>query len=359
MCRNDIHGFLQALPKCEHHVHIEGTLSPELLFQLAEKNSIALPSDTDAAFASPSALHARYRDFTSLDDFLQYYYTGFSVLLTAEDFADLAYAYLAHADGQSVRHAEVFFDPQAHTSRGVSYATVIEGLSTARSRAASDFPKLSVAFIPCLLRHLSVPSAHSMLDEIVAAGHFTDGTLLGFGMSSSEAPYPPSLFSTVYDAAKRAGIANLTAHAGEEGPPAFVSSALSDLGVSRIDHGRRAAEHASLLAQLARDKTMLTLCPVSNVVLRGVERVADLPIRKFLDAGVRFSINSDDPAYFGGYVLENYCAVHDAFGLSLDEWAGVAAGAVEGSWCDEARKAVLRAEIDEVVGEWRAKLAGV
>ncbi|KAM0605181.1 hypothetical protein ACHAP1_004794 [Verticillium nonalfalfae] len=179
-----------------------------------------------------------------------------------------------------------------------------------------------------------------MLDEIVTAGHFDDGTLIGFGMSSSEAPYPPALFSSVYDAAKAAGIQNLTAHAGEEGPPSFVSSALADLG-------------------LARDKTMLTLCPVSNVVLRGAARLADLPIRKFLDAGVRFSINSDDPAYFGGYILENYCAVHDAFDLSVDEWAGVAMGAVEGSWCDEARKAVLRAEVEQVVGEWRGRLTVV
>ncbi|KAM0645628.1 hypothetical protein ACHAQF_000577 [Verticillium nonalfalfae] len=304
------------------------------------KNGVTLPSDTDAAFASPSALRARYREFESLDDFLQYYYTGFTVLLTADDFADLAYAYLAKAHAQSVRHAEVFFDPQAHTSRGVSYVTVIEGLSTARRRAAVDFPQLSVAFVPCLLRHLPVPSAHSMLDEIVTAGHFDDGTLIGFGMSSSEAPYPPALFSSVYDAAKAAGIQNLTAHAGEEGPPSFVSSALADLG-------------------LARDKTMLTLCPVSNVVLRGAARLADLPIRKFLDAGVRFSINSDDPAYFGGYILENYCAVHDAFDLSVDEWAGVAMGAVEGSWCDEARKAVLRAEVEQVVGEWRGRLTVV
>ncbi|EEY19685.1 adenosine deaminase [Verticillium alfalfae VaMs.102] len=241
MCTDQFHGFLQALPKCEHHVHIEGTLSPELLFQLAQKNGVTLPSDTDAAFASPSALRARYREFESLDDFLQYYYTGFSVLLTADDFADLAYAYLAIAHAQSVRHAEVFFDPQAHTSRGVSYATVIEGLSTARRRAAWTSPSC----------------------------HFDDGTLIGFGMSSSEAPYPPALFSSVYDAAKAAGIQNLTAHAGEEGPPSFVSSALADLGVLRIDHGRRAAEDDTLLAQLARDKTMLTLCPVSNVVLRG------------------------------------------------------------------------------------------
>ncbi|CRK22645.1 hypothetical protein BN1708_003584 [Verticillium longisporum] len=198
-----------------------------------------------------------------------------------------------------------------------------------------------------------------MLDEIVTTGHFDDGTLIGFGMSSSEAPYPPTLFSSVYDAARAAGIQNLTAHAGEEGPPSFVSSALADLGVLRIDHGRRAAEDDALLAQLARDKTMLTLCPVSNVVLRGAARLADLPIRKFLDAGVRFSINSDDPAYFGGYILENYCAVHDAFDLSVDEWAGVAMGAVEGSWCDEARKAVLRAEVEQVVGEWRGTLTVV
>ncbi|KAL6864646.1 adenosine deaminase [Trichoderma novae-zelandiae] len=351
MCNDKLHQFLHALPKCEHHVHIEGTISPELLFSLASDNGISLPSD-DSAFERPATLQARYDRFTSLDDFLHYYFIGFSVLLGASDFEALTYDYLSLAYSQNVYHAEIFFDPQAHISRGVTYQTVISGLNAAKKRAESEFPKLSVEFIPCLLRHLPVPSGHEMLTELLETGHFFDGTLVGFGMSSTELERHPSLYKEVYQAARAAGIANLTAHYGEEGPSGYVKDALSLLGVGRIDHGRRSAEDEELIAQLAETNTMLTLCPISNVVLKGVESMQDLPIRKFLDANVRFSINSDDPAYFGGYIQENYCAVQEAFGLAVDDWGKVARGAIDGSWCSPVRKQQLLKEVEEVLKQW-------
>ncbi|KAK1574227.1 adenosine deaminase [Colletotrichum navitas] len=347
MCKDGLHDFLVDLPKCEHHIHIEGSLGPELLFQLAARNGVPLPVDRDPAFASVEALYERYRNFTSLDDFLHYYFIGFSVLLTATDFEELGYAYFAKAHSQNVRHAEVFFDPQAHTSRGVGYETVIEGLRRARRRAEADF-EMTVEYIVCLLRHCPVEDGMRVFVEARDAGHFRDGTVAGLGMSSSEAPYPPSMFAAVYAAAREAGVRR-TAHVGEEGPAGYVVSALDDLGVERVDHGRRSAEDEALLTRLAAAGTLLSLCPVSNVVLRGVRDMREMPIREFLDGGVRFSINSDDPAYFGGYILENYCAVQEAFGLSVDEWRGIATGAVEGSWCSEARKRELVVEIEGVV----------
>ncbi|KAL7953345.1 hypothetical protein V8C34DRAFT_318262 [Trichoderma compactum] len=339
MCNDKLHGFLHALPKCEHHVHIEGTISPELLFSLASKNEISLPSD-DPAFDSPAMLLARYQ--------ISHLSTTSCITISSA----LTYDYLCLAYSQKVYHAEIFFDPQAHISRGVPYQTVIAGMNAAKKRAAVDFPKLSVEFIPCLLRHLPVPSGHGLLTELLESGHFFDGTLVGFGMSSTELGMHPSLYKTVYEAAQSAGVVNLTAHYGEEGPADYVKDALSILGVGRIDHGRRSIEDAELITQLAESNTMLTLCPISNVVLKGVDRMHDLPIREFLDANVRFSINSDDPAYFGGYILENYCAVQEAFGLAVDDWGKIARGAIAGSWCSPLRKEQLMQEVDNVMRQW-------
>ncbi|KAL0941633.1 adenosine deaminase [Colletotrichum truncatum] len=351
MCKDRLHDFLVDLPKCEHHIHIEGSLGPELLFHLAAQNSISLPSDKDPAFASVEALYERYRNFSSLDDFLHYYFIGFSVLLTVTDFEELGYAYFAKAHSQNVRHAEVFFDPQAHTSRGVAYETVIEGLQRARRRAEADFG-MTVEYIVCFLRHCPVEDGLRMFLEAKEKGHFVDGTIAGVGMSSSEAPYPPKMFKPIYDAVREAGIRR-TAHAGEEGPAGFVISALDDLDVERIDHGRRSTEDEALMRRLSENKTLLSLCPISNVVLRGVGEIKELPIRTFLDAGVRFSINSDDPAYFGGYILENYLAVQEAFKLSIAEWQTIAVGAVEGSWCSTERKDQLKKEIEGVVAKYK------
>ncbi|KAI0484100.1 adenosine deaminase [Xylariaceae sp. FL0804] len=390
MCQSKMHGFLAALPKCEHHMHLEGSLEPELVFELAARNGIALPdpATADPAFASPAALRARYARFTGLDDFLGYYYIAMSVLRTAADFEDLAYRYFAHAHAQGVRHAEVFFDPQAHTERGVALATVVDGFGRARARAAADFPTLSSSSSPsssssgpgtgagaglttelimCLLKHLPLAGALDTFAQARAAGYFADGTLLAVGMDSSEAPFPPPLWVPVYEAARAAGVRR-TIHAGEEGPAACVAQALDLLDAQRIDHGIRVfldadkeeqkEEALALADRLARQQTLLTMCPLSNVRLRCIPDVAAFPLRRLLASGVRFSVNSDDPAYFGGYVLENYCALQDAFGLTVPEWAGIARGALAGSWCGDARKAEIAREIDDVVKHWTAVLEG-
>lgn len=366
MCKqhaSPMHGFLAALPKCEHHMHLEGSLSPELLFELSARNGVPLPSPAaDPAFASVAALYERYARFTSLDDFLHYYYIGFTVLLHEADFEALAFAYFtkAHADG--VRHAEVFFDPQVHLARGVPYATLASGFTKARRRAAAELPGFSSLLVPCLLRHLPVPDSLACLETIRAAGHFRDGTLAGLGLCSTEKGNPPSLWKEAYALARRegegseAGRLRLTAHAGEEGPAAYIAEALDELAVTRIDHGVNARLDEALMRRLAEEEVLLTVCPLSNVVLRVVGRVAESPVRTFLDHGVRFSINSDDPAYFGGYILDNYCAVQEAFGLSVEEWRTIARNAVEGSWCGEERKKEILDEVEKVVGEWKDKV---
>lgn len=357
MCQQALHGFLEALPKCEHHMHLEGSLSPELLFALSARNNIPLPTD-DPAFASPETLYARYAAFTSLDDFLHYYYIGFTVLQHPADFESLAYAYFAKAASQNVRHAEVFFDPQVHLARGIPYDHLITGFTAARRRAEADFP-LTTLLIPCLLRHLPVPDSLDCVATMRDAGHFRDGTLAGLGLCSTERDKPPSLWAEAYAQAARPqdGTTRLTAHAGEEGPPAYITEALDALRVQRIDHGVNARLDEDVMARLAREKVLLSVCPLSNVVLRGVTRVAEVPVRTFLEHGVRFSLNSDDPAYFGGYILENYCAVQEAFGLTVAEWRTIARNAVEGSWCGEDRKAELLAEVEKAVDEWKDKLS--
>lgn len=356
MCKLPIHEFLQNLPKCEHHVHLEGTLEPDLLFRLAAKNNIALPAD-DPAFTSPETLVARYTRFTSLDDFLHYYYIGMSVLLTASDFEELAFSYFSHASRDGVHHAEVFFDPQAHLSRSIPYSEILSGFTSARQRAATSFPTpLTTDLILCFLRHIPVPETLSTFSDPAIQASFLSGAITGIGLDSSEKPFPPELFTELYARAADLKTLRLTAHAGEEGPAAYIAGALDTLHVTRIDHGIRLAEDEELLKRVARQGTMLTMCPVSNLYLKCVPEISALPVRKFLEAGVRFSINSDDPAYFGGnYCLANYCAVQEAFDLGVEEWRWICESGIRGSWCGEERKEELLARLEEVVGEWKAK----
>lgn len=352
MCKSYLHGFLQALPKCEHHLHLEGALTPQLLFQLAANNGVQLPKD-DPAFESIAALQDRYARFTSLDDFLHYYYIGMSVLVSAADYEALAWDYFEHASRDGVVHAEVFFDPQAHLSRGIPFAAVLSGFKVARSRAAKELG-ISSELICCFLRHLPASDglATFKLEELQAS--FKNGDVSGIGLDSSESDFPPELFTEIYQQAKALGIKR-TAHAGEEGPAAYVRSALDVLDVQRIDHGIRSADDAELLKRLAANGTMLSVCPLSNVLLQCVKKVAELPIRKFLDAGVAFSINSDDPAYFGNhYILDNYCAVQEAFDLSIEEWQTIGEASIRGSWCDDARKDELLARLETVLRQWRS-----
>jgi len=357
MCLSPLHPLLLRLPKCEHHIHIEGSLTPSLLFSLSAKNSIPLPSvSEDPAFASPEALNERYARFSSLDDFLAYYYAGMRVLVTARDFSELAYEYLAgQARDANLRHAEVFFDPQAHLERGVDIETVVWGLLDGKRRAEEEVAKsggkrLTVLFIPCLLRHLSVDDSAACFELMRGKGYFADGSLAGLGLCSSEVARPPGNWAGIFADARREGIRR-TAHAGEEGPPEYVVGALDVLGVERIDHGVRAVEDEGVMERLSREGVLLTVCPMSNVRLKGAERIEHVPIREFLDRGVRFSINSDDPAYFEHWLQDNYCAVQEAFGLGREEWKTIARNSVEGSWCGEERKREILEEIEEVFRE--------
>lgn len=351
MCNGALHALLRKLPKCEHHIHLEGALTPQLLFDLAEKNDIELPSD-DPAFASPTALVDRYQRFTSLDDFLHYYYIGMSALRTPSDFEALALDYFRHAHADGVAHAEVFFDPQAHLSRGVTYETVLSGFTTARERAKSDFG-ISSELICCFLRHLPVPESLATFGLSDVRASLESRAVIGIGLDSSELPFEPSLFAELYANAKALGIRR-TAHAGEEGPASYIRDAVDLLDVQRIDHGIRLADDRALLKRMANQGTLLSVCPLSNVLLRCVTSVSELPIRQFLDAGVQFSINSDDPAYFGGhYILDNYCAIQEAFDLGVDEWERICEAGIKGSWCDDGRKAELLTKLDAVFREWR------
>ena len=344
MCKSDLHPFLAALPKVELHLHLEGTLSPQHLFALALRNGISLPTD-DAAFETPLSLQDRYDHFTSLSDFLHYYYIGMSCLITAHDFEELAYNYFVRAKADGAMHCEVFFDPQAHTSRGISYSTVITGFTAARLRAAKELGVTS-QLVMCFLRHLSSEDAMAHYLAAEKCGHFADGTLGGIGLDSAEVGNRPELFRDVYERAVAQGVRR-TAHAGEEGDASYIAGAL-DVGAQRIDHGIRLAEDAVLMARVAAEKILLTVCPISNVQLRAMTHVGELPLRRFLDAGVRFNLNSDDPAYFGGYLLDNYCAVQDAFAFGKEEWRVIAQAGIEGCWAEEERKAEMREVLERV-----------
>ena len=327
-------------------MHLEGSLSPELLFNLATRNGIALPSPSDdPSFASPSALLDRYSRFTSLDDFLHYYFIGMGVLIHEQDFEELAYQYFLRAKADGVVHAEIFFDPQAHTGRGIRYSTVRDGFIRACKRAETELG-ISTMLILCFLRHLPVPEGEKVFAD--AKGDLEGNILAGIGLDSSEKGFPPSAWQGLYQQANAAGIRR-TAHAGEEGPVEYIGEAIRDLDVQRIDHGIRLAEDENLMHEVAKRKLLLTVCPLSNVRLQCVKEVGELPVRQFLDAAVPFSINSDDPAYFGGYILDNYCAVQEAFNLSAKDWEGIAQAAIDGSWCDNARKQIIREQVQEVV----------
>jgi adenosine deaminase len=295
---------IRALPKAELHLHIEGTLEPELAFALARRNGIEL------RFASVEAL-ARAYNFADLQSFLNLYYECMAVLLRPSDFADLANAYLERAARDGVRHVEMFFDPQAHTSRGVPLDDVVAGLRSAVLEAPVRHG-ISASVIACFLRDRPVSEAMATLDGL--AGHLD--VIQAVGLDSAEVGNPPSAFREVFQAAEQLGLRKV-AHAGEEGPPEYVWEALDVLGVERIDHGIRAVEDRALLRRLAGDRVPLTVCPLSNVRLRCVGSLEEHPLPRLLEAGVLVTINSDDPAYFGGYVAENYHALQQALGLDM------------------------------------------
>ncbi|MEU1405701.1 adenosine deaminase [Streptomyces sp. NPDC005728] len=324
-----------ALPKAELHLHIEGTLEPELAFALAARNGVELP------YADTDELRKAYQ-FEDLQSFLNLYYELMAVLRTERDFEDLADAYLARAAAQGVRHAEIFFDPQAHIARGVPMSTVVEGLWRALGRS-EDNHGVSTRLILCFLRD---ESADSALETLEAARPYLD-RITGIGLDSAEVGHPPVKFREVYEAAAALGLRRV-AHAGEEGPPAYITEALDVLGVERIDHGLRCMEDPALVERMVRDRIPLTLCPLSNVRLRAVDVLPEHPLRAMIDAGLLCTVNSDDPAYFGGYVADNYHAVRDALGLTKEQMRELARNSFLASFLedDEERRARYLAEVE-------------
>ena len=330
--------FVEALPKTELHLHIEGTLEPELLFALAQRNKVALP------YASVEALRAAY-DFTDLQSFLDLYYAGANVLQTEQDFHDMTAAYIARARADNVRHADIFFDPQTHTERGIGIDVVFAGIARAL-RQARDEHGFSSAMIMSFLRHLSEEDAFTTLKAALPLREQYRDLWNGIGLDSSERGNPPEKFAKVFARCRELGF-HLVAHAGEEGPPAYILGALDVLKVERIDHGVRSEEDPALMERLAREKMPLTVCPLSNLKLCVVDDMAKHNLARLLRAGLAVTVNSDDPAYFGGYMNDNYLAVASALELSRAEIVQLARNGIDASFLPAADKGRLTAELDQ------------
>lgn len=328
--------FIAGLPKAELHLHIEGSLEPEMMVMLAERNRVALP------YADVDAVRAAY-SFTNLQDFLDLYYQGMSVLLTEQDFYDLTLAYLRRVAKDNVRHVEIFFDPQGHTDRGIAFATVFDGIEKALRHGEAELG-ITSKIILCFLRHLSAEAAMATLDQALTY----KGRIAGVGLDSSEQGHPPAKFKAVFDRARAEGF-RAVAHAGEEGPPEYVWSAMDDLKVERIDHGVRALEDPDLVLELAKRKLPLTVCPLSNIRLCVFDDMTAHPLKMMLDRGLMVTVNSDDPAYFGGYMNDNYYAVRQALALSDEELALIACNSFEASFLDADTKAKYVAEVQTYV----------
>jgi adenosine deaminase len=332
----DIDATIARLPKAELHIHIEGSLEAELMFALAKRNNVRL------AYDSVEALRRAYA-FTNLQDFLDLYYQGMSVLLREVDFYDLAMAYFRKAASQNVRYAEFFFDPQGHTARGVPFGTVMAGLTRAQADAEAQLG-IASRMIMCFLRHLDEADAERTLDQALK---YKD-KIIGVGLDSSENGHPPAKFKTVFRRARKEGFL-LVAHAGEEGPPEYVWEAIDVLGVDRIDHGNRSLEDAALVKRIAADGLALTVCPLSNLRLCGVKEMKDHPLRRMMDAGFKVTINSDDPAYFGGYMNENFSSVGAALGLSAQELTAIARNGFDASFMAAQEKQAALSAFDQAI----------
>ncbi len=326
--------FIQALPKIELHLHIEGSLEPELMFELARRNKVDIP------FASADEVRAAYR-FTNLQSFLDIYYQGANVLVEEQDFFDLTWAYLERCRNDNVVHSEIFFDPQTHTDRGVAFDTVLGGITRALDRGRDELG-ITSQLIMCFLRHLDEDAAFATLEQ--ALPH--RDRIIGVGLDSGEAGNPPEKFARVFARARDQGFVPV-AHAGEEGPAAYIRTAIDTLEVRRIDHGVRCVEDPALVDELAATRLPLTVCPLSNIKLCVFEDMREHNLVELLRRGLCVTINSDDPAYFGGYMTDNFLAVADAFDVSREEIAQFSLNAVEASFADAARKQELQAAISE------------
>ena len=332
----DLAAFIRGLPKAELHLHIEGSLEPEQMFEFARRNGVKLP------FASVEEVRAAYA-FSNLQDFLDIYYQGAQVLLTTADFHDLAMAYFRRIAADGARHAEIFFDPQTHTDRGVPFGVVIEGLLSGMDEAEQSLGVTS-KLILCFLRHLSEEAAFATLEQ---AKPWLD-RIAGVGLDSSEVGHPPAKFAKVFAAARKLGL-KVVAHAGEEGPPDYVYEALDLLEVDRIDHGNRALEDDALTERLVREGMTLTVCPLSNLKLGVVGDLTAHPLKRMLDLGLRATVNSDDPAYFGGYLGQNWIETAEALDLSRDELIVLAKNSFTGSFLAPDEIARHLADIDAYV----------
>ena len=330
---SDLDTLIDGIPKAELHLHLEGSLEPELLFELAARN------DTEIPFASVEDLRAAYQ-FDNLQEFLTIYYLGMAVLQTEQDFFDLTLAYLQRAQADNVRHVEVFFDPQGHTGRGIPFSIPVDGICRALDQAASQFG-ISSKLIMCFLRHLSEDEAIATLEQ--AKAHLD--VIHGVGLDSSELGHPPSKFRRVFDQARGLGLV-CVAHAGEEGPPEYVEEALDILQVSRIDHGNRAMEKPLLIERLKDSQIALTVCPLSNLKLRVVHSMAEHPLVRMLNQGLLVTVNSDDPAYFGGYVNDNYRCLVESIGLSKEQVIQLARNSFQVSFLDSDEKRRYLQDID-------------
>lgn len=333
-----LNSLIHALPKTELHLHIEGTFEPELMFEIAQRNNVSLPYD------SVDEIRAAY-DFQNLQSFLDLYYAGATVLQTRRDFHDLTWAYLTRMRDENVRHVEIFFDPQTHTDRGVDFSEVIEGIDDAL-RAAHHQLGISSRLILCFLRHLSEEAAFETLKHALP---YKD-RITAVGLDSAEAGHPPSKFQNVFKAARDEGFVTV-AHAGEEGPAAYILEALDLLKVQRIDHGVRCTEDPALVKRLAEEQIPLTVCPLSNIKLRVFDRLADHNLKQLLDAGLRVMINSDDPAYFGGYLEQNYIETTEALALTREDILQLTRNSFTSSFLPEEEIQRYLTEIDQVAGQ--------
>lgn len=336
-----ITAFIQGLPKVELHLHIEGSLEPDLMFELARRNNVEIP------FNSPEEVQAAYQ-FEDLQSFLDIYYQGANVLINEQDFFDLTWAYLLRCKQDNVIHTEIFFDPQTHTARGIAFETVINGIDKAMQKGREELG-ISSQIIMCFLRHLDQDSAFETLKQALP---FKD-KIIGVGLDSSEQGHPPEKFKEVFEAAIEHGFLTV-AHAGEEGPATNIHNAMKLLGVLRVDHGVRCVEAPELVKQLIEDRTPLTVCPLSNTKLKVFEDMSDHNIVDLLRQGLCVTINSDDPAYFGGYMTDNFMAVAEAIPISLEELQAFSLNAIEASFITDEEKQKLTDKVTHFSNEFLA-----
>jgi len=327
--------FIAALPKAELHLHIEGSLEPEMMFALAKRNGVTLP------YASVDEVAQAYQ-FSNLQEFLDLYYLGMQALVEEVDFYELTLAYLERVHRDNVRHVEIFFDPQGHTERGIAFDTVITGILRALDEGQERLG-ISYRLIMCFLRHLSEEDAFTTLEQATPWLDRIDGV----GLDSSEVGHPPEKFARVFEKCRSLGL-KLVAHAGEEGPPEYVWQALDTLKIDRIDHGNRALEDSALIERIAKDGLTLTVCPLSNLKLCVIDDISQSPVRTMLENGLRATINSDDPSYFGGYIGDNFEAVADALDLSINQLAQLASNGFTGSFLPAEQQAPFLKEIERL-----------